>query len=169
MKTLVIGFKTGIGKAIFKLVGNDGISKSTGFDIDKNSTYNFNKYDCIVLNAYSNFTSQLKTMINILEYIDKNKLLIVVSSTSAKKTNPDNFYWLKYYVEKNAINLTAQHAISMGYNVSIISPATVDTYRNENKKISKLSPKDIATSVKYIISQFKKNILIDFLEVRTKK
>jgi len=177
MKTLVIGHTNGIGNAIYKRLTKSkltsdvvGISKSTGFDINiRNSEFNYNHFDCIILNSYDMFTSQLNTMMEIAEYVDKEKLIIVIGSTSAYKTNPSDLYWAGYAVEKAAIIKLGTDLNTMGYNVAMISPGTVDTHRNAHKDIDKLSTKSIAKIAEKIVDKFQEGVLLEHTVIRTTK
>jgi NAD(P)-dependent dehydrogenase (short-subunit alcohol dehydrogenase family) len=177
MKTLVIGHTNGIGKAIYKRLSKSdatsdvvGLSKSTGFDINiRNTDFNYDQFDCIVLNSYDLFTSQLNTMMEIAEHLDKEKLIVVIGSTSAYKTNPTDLYWAGYAVEKAAIIKLGTDLNTMGYNVAMVSPGTVDTHRNEHKDIDKLPTKTISKIVENIVEQYKKGVLIEHTVVRTTK
>jgi hypothetical protein len=109
-------------------------------------------------------------MIDIVENINKDILVIVIGSTSAYKSNPSDFYWAKYYIEKSAIIKAGRDFNTMGYNISIVSPGTVDTYRNVNKNVPKLSPNDIGKSIKQIIEVYKNDgVLIEHLVIRPRK
>jgi len=177
MKTLVIGHTNGIGKAIYKKLNKSnltsvvaGISKSTGFDINiRNTDFNYNQFDCIILNSYDLFTSQLNTLMEIAENFDKDKLIVVLGSTSAYKTNPSDLYWAGYAVEKAAIVKLGTDLNTMGYNVAMVSPGTVDTHRNAHKDIDKLPAKTIAKTVENILSQYTKGVLLEHTVIRTVK
>ena len=173
MKTLVIGHSVGIGKAIKDRLKSDGIGISTGFDISKfHPNFDYSNYNTIVLNAYANFCDQLKTIYDIVENktFSKDKLLIVIASTSAYKTNPSNLYWSQYYTEKAAIIQTCRDLNTMGYNTSVISPGTVDTHRNDHKDIPKISPDIIADVVENItLNYFFNDIIIEHLVIRKRK
>jgi NAD(P)-dependent dehydrogenase (short-subunit alcohol dehydrogenase family) len=177
MKVLVIGHTNGIGKAIHKKLTKSksvgdvvGVSKSNGFDINiRNTDFNYNHYECIILNSYDLFTSQLNTMMEIAEHFDKEKLLIVIGSTSAYKTNPSDLYWAGYAVEKAAVIKLGTDLNTMGYNVAMVSPGTVDTHRNAHKDIDKLPAKTIAKTVETIIDKFKKGVLLEHTVIRTTK
>lgn len=177
MKTLVIGHTNGIGKAIHKILSKSdltsevaGVSKSTGFDINiGNSDFNYNQFDVVVLNSYDMFTSQLNTMMEIADNVDKDTLIVVIGSTSAYKTNPSDLYWAGYAVEKAAIVKLGTDLNTMGYNVAMVSPGTVDTHRNAHKDIDKLSTRDIAKTVETIVKKFKKGVLLEHTVIRTTK
>lgn len=177
MKVLVIGHTNGIGEAIYKRLSASSKkytiysgSKSTGFDINiRNTDFNYDEFDCIVLNSYDLFTSQLNTMMEIAKHIDKKKLIIVIASTSAYKTNPTDLYWAGYAVEKAAIIKLGTDLNTMGYNIAMVSPGTVDTHRNEHKNIDKLSTKTISKIVENIVNQYTKGVLIEHTVVRTTK
>jgi len=171
MKTLIIGHNNGIGKSIANSLDEYmGLSKSTGFDInDSHNDYDYNQYECIILNAYDKFNSQLETMFEIVENVSKNTLIIVVASTSAYKTNPSDFYWAKYSIEKAAIIKAGIDLNTMGYNIAVISPGTVDTYRNNEKNCDKLSTQSIANVALDIIDKFNDGILLEHTVIRTVK
>jgi len=171
MKTLIIGHKSGIGKAIALSIDEYlGLSKSTGFDINEtHDDFDYNQFDCIILNAYDKFNSQLETMFEIVEQVSKNTLIIVVASTSAYKTNPSDFYWAKYSIEKAAIIKAGIDLNTMGYNIAIISPGTVDTHRNNEKNCNKLSTQSIANVALDIIDKFNYGILLEHTVIRTVK
>lgn len=170
-ETLLIGHTTGIGKAIYRALEiKEGVSKSTGFDINESHpNFNYKKYGCIILNAYDKFNSQLNTLFEIAENVDKQTLIIVIGSTSAYKTNPTDLYWAKYAIEKAAIVKAGRDLNTMGYNIAVLSPGTVDTHRNEGKTCDKLSPFSIATSVLEIMDKYKDGILIEHTVIRTVK
>ena len=170
MDTLLIGHTNGIGEAIYHTIDCEGISKSTGFDInDENFDFDYSKYNTIILNAYDRFNSQLETMMNIAEVINPKTLFIVMGSTSAYKTNPSDLYWAKYAIEKAAIVKAGIDLNTMGYNVAVISPGTVDTHRNAGKLCDMLKPKDIADTVAEIILKYSKGILLEHTVIRTAK
>jgi len=171
MKTLIIGHTTGIGKAMYDILDSSvGISKSTGFDINiVNKMYDYSEYECIILNAYDKFTSQIKTMFDIIEVINKNTLVIVIASTSAYKTNPSDLYWAKYSIEKAAILKAGIDLNTMGYNICCISPGIVDTHRNKDKQCKKLPPYTIAETVKNVIDNYEKGILMEHIVIRIRK
>ena len=53
MKTLVIGHTSGIGEELTQILEADGVSRSTGFDINnRNNDFNYTPYNTIILNAY---------------------------------------------------------------------------------------------------------------------
>ena len=167
MKTLLLGYRVGIGKAIYENLNVEGVGKET-IDIDKieESNFDFSPYDCVIINSYSEFTSQLKTLLYIAENVSKDTLIIVIGSTSAYKTNPNDMDRLKYRLEKASIIRAGRDLISMGYNVSVISPDTTDTHYNIDKTGPKLKPSDIADKISYIIENYKNGILIDHLILR---
>ncbi len=170
MDTLVIGHTNGIGKAIFDKIDSEGVSKSTGFNInDNNVGYDYSPYKTIILNASDEFNAQLETMFEIAEAVDKHTLIIVIGSTSAYKTNPSDLYWAKYSIEKAAIVKAGIDLNTMGYNVAVISPGTVDTHRNDGKTCDKLSTSTIAATVGDIILQYSKGILLEHTVIRTAK
>jgi hypothetical protein len=164
MKTLLIGYRTGIGKAIYDTIPCDGVSKNE-LDIDTDFEFDFSKYDCIILNAYSKFTSQLKTLYKILENVGKDRLVIVIGSTSAYRCNTD-IEKLKYTVEKHALIKSCRQLTRMDYKVSILNPDLTDTHYNKHKKCIKLDPKEVAEKVKFIIDNYKNGILIDNITIR---
>jgi|GEM_PF-4945098 len=174
MKVLVIGYRSGIGRAIFdsyKIDEVQGVSKSTGFDLDNSKTHNidYSEFDTVILNAYSGFTSQLKTLYEIIDEITSRTHVIVIGSTSTFKTEPTDLYWSKYSVEKAAIFKAVTDLNTMGYNVSCVSPGTVDTSRNALKQCPKLSKDTIVNEVRRISDCFREGTLIEHSVIRTTK
>ena len=64
MNFLITGHTKGIGKAIYDKFGGKGLSKSTGFDISKDSIkYHLQDVDVFVNNAYDNNNPWAQTKI----------------------------------------------------------------------------------------------------------
>lgn len=161
--TLIIGHTSGIGKAISNIIEFEGVSKSTGFDInDYHKTkrvFDYSKYNSIVLNAYGDFTSQLKTLYSIVENetFNKETIIVVISSIRAYNFTPDTFERSKYSVEKSAINKASRDLSQMGFNVSVLCPGYVNTEFNKSKDVPKMTPEYIAQITKMIISNYVDN------------
>ena len=164
---LIIGHTTGIGKDIYSRYKNiDGVSKSTGFDINTNISkeYDFSKYDCIVLNAIGlDSYAQIKTFFNIIENktFNKSSLLIVMSSISAFKENLDTLDKIKYSTEKMSINKAVRNLNNLGYNTSSICPSYVDTEWNKKRTdVLKLDTSKVGDLVDTVIKEYFNNSVL---------
>ena len=177
-KTLIIGASKGIGAAIqSKLENQDykviGMSRSTGFDIDKDdlSVIDLSSYSAIILNAYSNFTSQLKALYSIMSNntLDKKTLVIVMSSMRALNTSSDTIARSMYSTEKASLNKVCRDFNNMGYNMSSVCPDYVDTEFNAGKNVPKLSVLSISNVVLMIIDNYIQNgILVKEIYIQKK-
>jgi len=170
VKTLLIGYKSGIGASIYNNIPNiKGESLSTGFDINKQIIYDYSEFDTIIINAYSDFGSQLRLLYDIIETINKKTLVIVIASISAYRTNQKDISKSKYTNEKAAIIHAGRDLNELGYNVSIISPGITDTRWNKNKDCMKLKTDDISKIIMSAIDNYYNfNILTEHLVMRFK-
>ena len=159
MRTLVIGHTTGIGAELTQVLEADGVSRSTGYNInDIDKDFDYGDYSTIILNAYGDFCSQLKTLYEIVnhETYTKDTLLIVISSIRAWNYSPDTVERSKYSVEKSAINKAVNDLNGLGYNVTSVCPNYVDTDYNKLKQVPKMTVEYMALVVKRIIEDFYK-------------
>ncbi len=159
MKTLVIGHTSGIGAELAQVLNAEGVSRSTGYNInDIPKDYDYGAYNTIILNAYGDFCSQLKTLYEIVVHntYTKDTLLVVISSIRAWNCSPDTVERSKYAVEKFAINKAVNDLNNLGYNVTSICPNYVDTEYNKSKQVPKITVAYMAWVVKRIIDDFHK-------------
>lgn len=171
MKTLVIGHTAGIGAELTQVLEADGISRSTGYDIDhRNNDFDYSQYDNIIINAYGAFTSQLQTLYEIIEHntFNKSTLVIVVSSIKAWNDSPQDINRSKYAVEKSAINKAIRDLNGIGYNVCSICPSYVETGFNKGRDIPMMSVEYIALVVERIINDYH-DFKIKILEIVIEK
>lgn len=159
MKTLVIGHTAGIGAEITQVLEADGVSRSTGFDVNnRKNDFDYGAYSTIVLNAYGDFTSQIQTLYDIVESdtFNKDTLIIVVSSIKAWNESPQDIGRSKYAVEKNALNFAVRHLNGMGYNVTSVCPSYVETDFNKGRDIPMMTVQYLALVVDRVIEDFYK-------------
>ncbi len=170
MKTLIIGGRSGLGRAITTATGADVLN----IDINKSRDIwqrikQISEVECVVLNAYDEPLSQLRTFFDVLDVISREVLFVVVASSSAYKSNPSDLYWLKYQVEKAAIIKAGRDACTMGYNVSVISPGNIDTLRNAEKTCDKLEPIEVADEIKRVQELYQQGVLLEHVLIRVRK
>lgn len=157
MKTLVIGHTSGIGEFLTQVLEADGVSRSTGFDINnRNNDFDYSKYNTIILNAYGNFCSQLQTLYEIIENpnFNKSSLVIVISSIKAWNESPLDISRSKYAVEKAALNKAVRDLDGMGYNTVSICPSYVKTDFNKDKDVPMMTIEYVGLNVKRVIEDF---------------
>ena len=116
-KVFITGHTRGIGKAIYDLFRSKGymchgVSKSTGFDLEKDFDLivdHFANFEYIVLNAYYK-DNQLRMLQEIIRrYQDENKQIAVITSTSGTRAGMDSSlkeqeynWYCKYKKERNS-------------------------------------------------------------------
>ena len=97
-RIFITGHTRGIGKAVYDLYKEKnyichGVSKSTGFDIEKDCDLiveQMSNFKYIVLNAYQK-DSQLKMLKEIIRlYQNEDKKVVVITSTSGTKAGMDS-------------------------------------------------------------------------------
>jgi len=141
------------------------IGKSTNYDINDGITPSFdqlaNNSNVIVLNAYADFTAQLRLLFDVVEQYGEEKLIIVLGSISAWRSNQRNISRCKYSVEKYAIIKAARDLNEIGYKITVINPGVVDTKWNENKDVPKLKVTDIGDAVLTAIYSYNQGIVIE--------
>lgn len=157
---LIIGHTSGIGAGLIYNTPyyiTKGVSRSTGYDVNNNNTkFDYSEYSVIILNAYGDFTSQLKTLYNIVENptFNKKTLIVVISSIKAWNSVPTDLSRSKYAVEKNALNKASSDLNFMGYSVMTVCPSYVETEFNKNKKVPMLSVDYVANLIWDKITEF---------------
>ncbi len=159
MKTLVIGHTSGIGEELTQILEADGVSRSTGFDINnRNNDFNYTPYNTIILNAYGDFTSQLQTLYEIIENdtFNKDTLVIVISSIKAWNETPTDIFRSKYAVEKGALNHAIRNLNNLNYNIVSVCPSYVETSFNKGKDLPMMSVQYLALVVDRIVNDFYK-------------
>ena len=171
-KTIAItGTTRGIGKAISDLLEEQGhnvisLNRSTGFDVKlpkdqlEHKLYPAIKHaDIFVNNVHHEFTQ-----INILNHLflnwknQDNKTIINISSTAGDKRQDAKGKWANYRIQKIALDEACKQLEGMGKcKVTNLRPGWVDTDALEGIQkpigLTILKPKDIATTVSYIINQ----------------
>ena len=164
-KILITGHTRGIGKAIFDLFNEKGfackgVSKSTGYDIEKDTdriVEMVKGFEYVVLNAYKHDSQTIMLKKIIEKYQNFNKKIAVITSTSGTSAGEDENFNEPDYVEycqhkKNLIDCISnaqQELIKKPLSVFDICPDVVDTDMTEGlwEEWPKLKADDVAECV----------------------
>tara|TARA_Y100000816_G_scaffold249622_1_gene199260 strand:- start:369 stop:851 length:483 start_codon:yes stop_codon:yes gene_type:complete len=149
MNFLITGHTKGIGKAIYDKFGGKGLSKSTGFDISKDSIkYHLQDVDVFVNNAYDNNNPWAQTKI-LYETLQVKKIICIGSNTTDQSKNwPHPYQSAKFALENSCNQLFYQ-----GYNITLIKLGYVDTERVEKVLQDKIDCAYIVDTIDWILKQ----------------
>lgn len=148
MNILTTGHTSGIGKYIYEHFGGRGLSKSTGFDITKDSIKNYlNDVDVFINNAWSSEDPLAQTKL-IYQAKDYVKRIICIGSNT--------IYDGIYKDSKKSLENACLDLYNTGYNITLIKLGKVDTpFQNESNE-PKISKQYIIDIINFVIkSQYR--------------
>jgi len=158
MKILITGTK-GLATALGNVYADHSVttvSRSSGFDIKNVNAWGteFLDYDCVFNCAYDGFAQ-----INVLEFFynhwknDSNKKIITVGSriVTYKRSESESGYW-SYRLHKQALQQAHDAMLlTAKCDMKIIHPGPIDTDMVKHITCVKMSPVDLARTIKDIV------------------
>jgi hypothetical protein len=144
MNILITGHTSGIGKILYDKFGGTGLSRSTGFDITKDSIIPYIEPDTIFINnAYNSKDPFAQTRL-LYETYSLAKHVICIGSNSP--------YEGIYKTSKNSLEIACNDLFYKGYNVTNIKLGKVDTPFQDNYSGDKISKETIIKTFEFIFS-----------------
>jgi len=148
MNLLTTGHTSGIGKYIYEYFGGVGLSKSTGFDIAKDSIKNhLNNVNIFINNAWSNFCplAQTNLLYDAINTVDK--IICIGTNTTYPGIYKDS---------KKALENACVDFYNQGYNITLIKLGKVDTPFQKKSNEPKISKQYIIDIIDFVIkSQYR--------------
>ena len=177
-KVLIIGHTRGIGKCVYDFYVKKGytvkgLSRSNGYNLcdpTKFHRYIF-AYDWIILNAFY-YDSQYKLLKHIVDlYENKNKKVIVITSTSGtdicfdKTIEADSYKEYSRHKKKliKYIERVQQRLVNKPLQIFDVCPDVVDTQMSKGLwlDIKKLKPTEVSKAVQFCLeSKFNVNKIV---------
>jgi len=140
---LITGHTSGIGKYIYDYLGGIGLSRSTGFDITKDSiNEHLNDVDIFINNAWSDIDplAQTKILYNVVDYVSK----VICIGTNTQ-------YNGIYKSSKSALEDACIDLFRKKYDVTLIKLGKVDTPFQKESNEPKISKQYIIDIINFVI------------------
>ena len=143
MNLLTTGHTSGIGKYVYEYFGGKGLSRSTGFDITKDSIKNYlNDVDVFINNAWAVSDPLAQTNILYDAINNVNKIICIGTNT---------MYSGIYKDSKKALENACVDFYNQGHNITLIKLGKVDTpFQNEYNE-PKISKQYIIDIINFVI------------------
>jgi hypothetical protein len=144
MKIVITGHTSGIGKAIYSQFGGIGLSRSTGFDITKDSILPYIDNDtCFINNAFTldDPYAQIRLLYESFKVV--KKVICIGSNTP---------YTGIYKTSKDALNVACTDLFLEGHDVTVLKFGKVDTPYQNKYYGDKISIDTVIKTLDFVLS-----------------
>jgi hypothetical protein len=144
MKIVITGHTSGIGKAIYAQFGGIGLSRSTGFDITKDSILTYiDTETCFINNAFTWSDPYAQVRLLYESYKIAKKVICISSNTP---------YVGVYKTSKDALNNACNDLFLEGYDVTVLKFGKVDTPYQDKYYGDKISTSTVINTLEFVFS-----------------
>lgn len=144
MNFVITGHTSGIGKIIFDHFGGVGLSRTTNFDICKDSIIEHIDNQTIFINNAFSYDCLNAQVDLIYKSVDIVKQVICIGSNTV--------FPGEYKEYKDKLDETVNYFFSKGYNITNIKLGKVDTPFQQNYTGPKISKTTIIRTIDYIVN-----------------
>jgi hypothetical protein len=144
MKIVITGHTSGIGKAIHSQFGGTGLSRSTGFDITKDSILPYIDTDtCFINNAFTLDDPYAQVRLLYESFEIAKKVICIGSNTP---------YIGVYKTSKDALSMACSDLFLEGYDITVLKFGKVDTPFQDKYYGDKISINTIIKTLEFVLS-----------------
>jgi hypothetical protein len=144
MKIVITGHTSGIGKAIYDRFSGIGLSRSTGFDITKDSILPYIDTDtCFINNAFTLADPYAQVRLLYESFEIAKKVICIGSNTP---------YVGVYKTSKDALSIACDDLFLEGYDVTVLKFGKVDSPYQDKYYGNKISTNTIVKTLEFIFN-----------------